>query len=431
MHKPKLRIAWFSNLPGDTGAEESYSAYFSELILPELAGCELELFHNGFEAYGDWPTFHYLKAAQRHAQKPFDIFFYQLEDRPAAQWLRTQVGLNPGLVYFHDYLFTSFGPEPILNSTWFEIVKKFKDPTTNWPDQMDKQFQQGPHARREASFAAATIFSQPQALDEYRRSVLVNVSSKAVADSFYLPLPVAPEVFNARLPKAERVCYSGSPWIQDRGHKVLQAVAEYSPDLEFNWLVSATEVSAAQALVKEFGLRNVNLQSGRSPAVWKELISKGGVALHTLFSVFGQTGAYLNLSLSVGIPTVVTRFGCTDHLPEQIVYKVQPGASECTEIKAVLQELFGKSSKFSRDLCQTYARENFAAPLVANELEFIFRSSLPEITQTQTAWLAYQQIATLDVLKQARASLPEVDQIWGVEELFTMASRDFNWESKQ
>src|SRR5688572_30705459 len=96
----KPRLAWVSLLPHDRREKTfaSVAAYTSELLLPHLKNSfELELFHEGFDPYQDYTCFHYLRLAARHAQHPFDLVFYQIEDGLQGHMTRASIGLLPGI----------------------------------------------------------------------------------------------------------------------------------------------------------------------------------------------------------------------------------------------------------------------------------------------------------------------------------------------
>ncbi|NDC39127.1 MAG: hypothetical protein EBZ48_13955, partial [Proteobacteria bacterium] len=154
MLSKKLRIAWFSPLPGGSTPIGSKSAYASEKLLPLLrASFDLELFHDEFRPYQDYPTHHYLSAFERHAAAPFDLFFYQLEDLPSSAFARAHLGLIPGVVWFHDLLFTTKCPEGLLHSSWEVALQKFLGLKAIWPTQELWPDVSSPLDKRAASLA--------------------------------------------------------------------------------------------------------------------------------------------------------------------------------------------------------------------------------------------------------------------------------------
>ena len=132
--KDRLRVAWFSTLNCGEKPGGSACAYFSDEVLPHLAArFDIELFHAEFLEYRDLPTFHYLKAFERHKLNPFNLFLYQLEDSTDAHFVRAHLGLIPGAILFHDLLLYNHGPDPLRSSNWRSVVERFVGFSGGWP----------------------------------------------------------------------------------------------------------------------------------------------------------------------------------------------------------------------------------------------------------------------------------------------------------
>jgi hypothetical protein len=284
-----LRIAWFS--PYGKAAEEagSRAAYSTRLLLPKIREqYAVDLFVDREELEDE--EYHFLTAISRHKTKPYDLFLYQLEDHPLATFVRLHLALKPGVVWFHDVNFTTFGPEPIINSPWRKVVEKFTDPNAEWPVRGDEFPQTGPFGAREAAYVQAALFADGLHHGQWKRRVL---SLVAAPYSAYLPLPVEP--FDPPLARsADPVfVYTGSPRIEDRSPKILQAFAclsseknlsqKLSQKPKLHWLVAAGEVAQARERVAQSGA-DVEIIPGRSPEKWRELIVGAALAVHTMRS---------------------------------------------------------------------------------------------------------------------------------------------------
>ncbi len=368
----KPRLAWFSPLNIEQKGS-STSAYWSDTLLPFLREeFEIHLYHDRFERYLDYPTHHYLSAFEHHKERPYNIFFYQLEDNKAANFTRIQVGINPGVALFHDLLFSTDGPEPILNSPWAETIKLFNDPDHPFPERERKYKKNGPLGYREAGVAMLPIFSSEQHHLEYQR----NITHKfRITDqqSYFLPHPVSSRLSSARKVRSsrKRMGFLGTPELQHRTHKILMALAEVSFDYELIWLVNPIEAAQARTLLEEYDIKNCELIEGRSPERWSSIMPTIDIALHTLFSVYGQLGPYHAMSLMAGIPTIVTNFAGAEYLADDIVFKIMPGQHEAHELTHLFNSLLEKDDQtglLAARRAQEFAREFFDAEVVAEDL---------------------------------------------------------------
>src|SRR5262245_27559113 len=101
----KPRIAWLS-----APRAGSASAHTEAELIPFLRGSfEIEQFSPG----GDRPL---ADAVRVHREKPFDLFFYQVEDDPECDPVRAHLLLVPGAVLYHDVWFVPREEKPVLAS---------------------------------------------------------------------------------------------------------------------------------------------------------------------------------------------------------------------------------------------------------------------------------------------------------------------------
>lgn len=436
------RVAWFSPLNTEGASSASHSAHVSDLLLPLLEDqFDIELFHNGFDSYGDLPTYHFLSAFHRHKQKPFDIFFYQLEDHPDSQYLRIASTLMPGVNWFHDLLFSTHGPEPILNSSWSETCQKFINPDREWPDRDRKYTPRGPVGYREAGMCFAALFSSERDHSEYLRQIedrLISAKGSEQPLSFVLPFPVDIKRCR-RLPtksSTQRIGYCGSPRIEHRAHKLLQAIrsrVQSGRSSHMVWMLEQRDLPAALELISEFGLDGVvELRSGLSPESWLSLLPDIDVAAHLHFSAFGHPGPYLESSLVAGLPVLISRFGSSEFYPEEITYQIEPGDTEALQIEEVLTQLEGEVGGHNRDLTRLYAGERFDSRVIAAELSAVFSNLLTTLRLATKRWEQLEQVALqnmLAVLEEKRskrlAGLDGLETIWSERQVEIFS--DLGW----
>lgn len=400
----KPRIAWFSALNLEQRPSSLVSAYCTDLVLPYLKErFEIELFDDSSKECRDSYSAHVLNAFKRDREAPFDIWFYQLEDDPRAQYSRVVANLMPGIVWFHDVNFRTFGPEPILNSPWQKIVERYRDRTLPWPERLDEQYQSGPFCLRECSHALVPLFSSQYGHVEYQRhqpSRLLREEGRDLPTSWFVPLPIKERersiVSNSG---SLQIAFCGSPQIDSRAHKLLQALSLQTFPFQLNWLVESKEADLAQALLNEFGIEQTKLHFSRSADTWAELVQQSDVAVHTSFSVYGHLGPYLNISLGLGVPVLVSRFGEGEFLPDQVVFAIEPGDTEAFEIREVLRML-AERSQSETFLNREYALENFSAEVVAQDLKRVFELNLEHCRRAGREWRAFQLDARRSLVEE-------------------------------
>ena len=408
-----LRVAWFSPLDVAGDQSPSVSAYASAELLPLLREeFEIDLFHNDFQSYLDFPTYHYLSAFLHHRERPYDIFFYQVEDRISSNFIRQYSGVVPGIVWFHDFLFTHHGPEPVLNSPWEEVIGKYNDDARPWPARGTEFDERGPIGVREGGLSFGTLFSSEIGHSEFRRNVEQQLGGKDVRRSAYLPLPAATTAgVRDDFSSFERICFCGSPRIEHRAHKFFQALSELDNFFQLTWLIEESERSAAEELLREFSLVNATLVSGRCPRKWAELVTDNDIAVHSLFSVYGQLGPYLATSLSAGLPCFVTDFASAEFLPDSLLFKIRPGNTEVTEFASVLRRLRDGEIRHNPAGAREFADGVFHREIVAAELAAFFRSSRNDCRTLGKRWSELEQQARDALLGEVLSRSVEQDPV--------------------
>jgi len=399
------RIAWFSSQK-----ENSTSELFSRFMLPELGKwCDLTVFSTASDR-------EYLNA---YRQK-FDLHIYNFEDTKDSYFVRSHLGLIPGLTIFHDYFLTSDGPEPILNSPWEETVRKFADPKRPWADRSLEYKRERPQAFREAGLSLVNVFTDERSCAECSRVTQISLSGDN-RHNFYLPFPATTSVrweFNA---SRRAVGFCGTPRIEHRAHKLLAAIPE---NVMLLWMIEESEKDEALRLIQEFEIKNFELRVNKSPEIWDSVIRDSSCVCLPLFSVYSHLHPYLEMSLVSGVPTVVTKFGSTEYLSEKIVFHVSPGDHESAEFNGIITALL--EGNFSQSLIrniQTFGAEMFTPKIVARELIAIINKEIDFISEKRKVWSALERDARNTLIEDATKS---VDKRWSLEETF----QELGWKSE-
>lgn len=404
----KLRVAWFSPLNlSARSTSASVSAYASDLLLPELTkSLDIEIFHNSFDTGTEYQSYHYLSAYRRHRDNPFDVFFYQVEDQKSSNFIRVHMGLMPGMVWFHDLIFSSFGPEPILNSPWSLVVENFKGANI-WPEHSDELPQFGPLGFREAAWAVQALFSNPVAHSEYRRSIhkkLVASTTETPSACLALPVLVESEVRPKNYSQLQ-IAFCGSPRIEQRAHKLLQALQDF-PGAKLDWMLDQSELPQAQDLLREFNFEGCDFKLGRTPAAWRELVKKANIAFHCHFSVYGQADPYLAISMASGLASIVSDFGASDYLPDNLVFKVISGDSEAIQIQQILTALNQSKVLVNPEAIRNFIAQRHSVKTIAAELLSCFTAAAQQQRLFRLNWEAFEKRAKKILLQEAKNCLP-------------------------
>lgn len=396
----RLRIAWFSRMD----SPESPSAYFTALTLPNLTErFDVELFDTEEREFLGRRTRHFLKAAASHAENPFDIFFYQLENAKEAHFVRFHLGLQPGVVMFHDLFLSDEGPEPLLESHWRAFVARYEEAARGWPERGSKPPAPPTPGTREAALAVAAIFTSERNQEEYRR--MSRQSLAAPGRTYFLPWPVAEDLASPSPGGALRtVGFCGGPRIEHRAHKVLGALAECKEPPKLVWLISDCEKHVASELLAEHSVRDCELVTGRSPERWSEVVGRCDAAIHTLFSMHGHPWPYLAISMMAGRPCIVTRFGHTERISERAVFKIDPGPCEATQIREVLERLRTEDCAALGWTGKEMVREESPSRVVAAGLAEIFAELAARLRPERKRWEAMERDAMRAVIEESKSA---------------------------
>lgn len=416
MARTAPRVAWFSPLNFSGQDSSSVSAYISDLLLPILRRrFDIDLFSDSFRSYRDFSTFHFLSAFQRHKQQPYDVVFYQMEDHPLARFLRIQIGLLPGIVWFHDLHFRDRGPEPILNSPWRKLIQFYNSlewdkPDAIWPKHEADEDLTDTLGQREAAWAALALFSEPFAQKEYNDRIFLRLGRghfRAKQDNYYLPYPVDFAGLRDQHSRCDNpvVCYTGSPNIEHRAHKLLQAISELQRKYNLLWLVSEAEVAQAERMIAEFGISETQIISGRSPTKWRELVQQADLAVHTHYSMLGQPGVYLAISLAAGLPVIATRFRSSENFPEDLLFFVDSGVQEASQIAAILHHVNENVRRMDTDRIVEMAGELFDHNVIADEITLLFEKEATSCQQSLARWNGFLEQARQQLVMEARSCL--------------------------
>jgi hypothetical protein len=414
MSQSKLpRIAWFSALDPST-----VSNWSTRLLLPELRKYyQIELFSSfGIEALqrttdSELRYQHYLLAAERHTQQPFDLFFYQIESGKPSYFARTHLGLQPGVCWFHEFSLPDYGPEPILNSPWQETTRLFqafcREERLQWPAREREYKREGQLALREASMSMLSLFSNVRDHRDFLQAGAPTLLGTGNSKSYFLgvPVPTVPKLDQRRASDSAGQClqlaYCSGPGTEGRSAQLFKALAAEPGRYCLHWLVQEQELAAAQDRLEEYGI-TAELVLGRSPETWQKLCAACDIALHLHFSGFGNLMPYLGISMAQGLACIALDTWELESLPKDALWRIEPGLCESSQCAAILKalreqpELLQALAAKGRD----HARAQHSPAFIAAELRAAIDQALPLVRTYTARWGGFQQAARTALLKE-------------------------------
>lgn len=427
-----LRIAWFSDMT-DAGR---ISSYCSKLLLPLLAKeHQIELFSESFAAtLLGLPNHHYLKAYSCHREQPFDIFFYQLEDGAAARFVRTYLGIMPGITWVHDLFLSDLGAEATHNSPWEHSIEQFYNNSLPFAARSIARHNVWPRAYREVALSPITLLSSQYGLKELFTMISSRIEAEPGAHrAEYLAIPISCAGIAAPPQHAPlsfaTVC---RPGLEGRAHKFLPALKGLGSPWQLTWLIDPAEQCAAETLIREFSVVDqVTLVLGRSPEKWSEILSSSHVAIHLSSTALGHLGPYLQLALGSGRLAIVSDSFHGEEIPNTSAFKITPGIHEYAQISRVFEAIQTTQLRtLTLPAQKMVASENDPAT-IALCLSKIFQESAPQMALIMQRWQELYQSAHVALLAEVKelASSSERNEIDVYKELLSQSFLELGWSS--
>lgn len=408
MGSRKLRIAWFTHVARPGQPVATMSQYCTDLLVPLLRErFDIEIFCGLYSGeHCGVPRHHLLTAYQRHRAKPFDLFFYQLEDGLLGRSLRTQIGIMPGVTWVHDLYLSDLGAEGIHTSPWERSLAQYFNPAIPFSDRGAPPHQLRPQAFRETALSPVSLFSSRWGKREFDRWVTARLEHVPGGHrSEFLAVPVVMRERRDSLvgDNKLRVLAVGSASVVGRAHKFLPALAALKTPWHLTWMVEPTERDEAEVLLSEFGVSDrVSLIEGMSPQRWEDLLRSSDVALHLRSSPFGHLGPYLQLSMAAGVAAIVMRYASGEEIPQDAVFSIVPGMHETAQILGVLEALSRRDPRTLAVSAQALMRSENEVSVVARRMSVLFQSAAPALVEVMARWESLYAAAAHALLDEVR-----------------------------
>lgn len=396
MTADRLRVAWFSPIRGGRCPNDSLSAYFTHYVVPLLRS-EFDIdIYQAEQAHLKAPgVYHFLEAQRRHAQSPYDLYFYQVEDKPCSRFVRSCLGLRPGVTLFHDVLFTCPSAEALLHSPWQLVSQGVSIPEEiRWPNEEVWALSESPFGLREFSSTALPLFSNAWAHHAFRQTISDNPDAGRLNQivcngrSYHLPVPCIAPSRTVRSPAEPlHIAVVGSAGLEGRAHKLFQALSEMHVPYALTWLASeGHEQLRLQELAAEFG---VSCECApRSPEQWALTLAQCDIAVHLHYSVYGNLSPYVEMSCYAGKMVLVSDFGTSNYVQGDSVIRVVPGDHEVAQLREALLISQGSLSilraNHGQGSCGSGSFTTFQD--AATELQFLFREHQADFSAVSRRW---------------------------------------------
>lgn len=401
MSERRLRIAFFSDLTGS----DSLSSHCSRLLLPRLnQRLAIEAFSDSFasEVHGV-PHHHYLNAYQRHRDEPFDLFFYQLEDGKRSRFVRSSIGIMPGVTWFHDLFFLDLGPEATHTSPWETSIKQFYDSSLPFADRSVAPHQLWPRAYRELSLSPLNLFSSQWARTESQTMLSSRIEGELGAhasECLNVPIEVGEQTPLPSRSTLRIVALCGTG-LESRAHKLLAALQGLSHPWHLTWVVEGGDLGAAEMLLREFEATDqVTLATGSSPAEWSKLLASAHVAVHLRTSCFGHLAPHLQLSLASGRLTVVSDMAQGEDLPQNVACKVAPGISEATQLQSIFVSAREMDIAAATAPARSYVASEHSPDRIAQRLASLLQEAAVSLRAPMQRWNNLYSNARAELLRE-------------------------------
>lgn len=411
MPNRKLRVAWCTHVARPDEVVTTMSQYCTDLLIPRLRDrFEVEIFCGLYSGeHCGVPRHHFLTAYQRHRTHPFDIFFYHLEDGPLGRFLRTQIGIMPGVTWVHDLFLSDLGAEGIHTSPWERSLAQYFNPALPFSERGEAPHQLRPQAYRETGLSPVVLFSSRWGKREFDRWTMARLEYVPGGHrSEYLAVPVVTAARHGVSTTSDvlRVLALGSAALADRAHKFLPALAALREEWHLTWVVDSSDRSEVEVLLSEFGVGDrVSLIEGRSPALWSKLLAASDVALHLHSTPIGHLAPYLHLSLAAGVPVVVMRYASGEEIPEGVAFRIVPGMHETAQIRGALESVFRHGSVGVGEAGRSFMRAENEVDVVGERVGALLCEVAPALTGVMKRWEALYGDAAEDLLREVRTSI--------------------------
>jgi len=434
-----MRIAYFSPLPPlKSGISE-----YSELVIYELAKCaDVDLWVDGYQPVDriktNFPIIDYLQYPEKlNSLSGYDAVIYNMGNNPDFHSNIFEVSQkSPGIVILHDYVLHHFfagywldfkqKPQSYIREMLYnhgsqgemlakEIVNGFKMPVWETDEVIDY-----PLNKRAICNALGVIVHSNFVRERIEH---IGVPMKKINHPYFKNEIVLKEVKRSELeiPPNKIVLFSLGDLTPNKGiDVVLNALASDSYLMENCFYICAGREKSdynIRAKVKDLNLDNVVKLPGRvSMDMLYKYLTVADVCINLRFPTMGETSGSAIRMLQIGKPTLVTKIGWYDELPDDCVVKIDT-SHNIAEIKDRLKCLVSdEKARYGIGInASKHIKEEFSVELFVENLLDFCKELSPKLPVCQLVNIVSKEIHDMGIGEDSRI----IDLI--AEELFFLS----------
>lgn len=329
-----------------------------------------------------------LQLQKEHA---YDFFVYEIDDSLSANDIRRCLALVPGVVLFHDILFR---PQDV--NVELEALFNLTEPILSSLTYKTSDSKSAPHGflSFESSRSFISFFFSLRNLSEFKRFRCRQWIDKQI-DVFYLPYPLADSAENLLMDTQEtrgevKIAFCGGLGLEYRAQVLLKALCKCAAPTHLTWLLNVEEQEQAKEILSDYGILNYHLCSPKTFSNWQLIVQSSDMAVHTLFSVYGDAGIWLYLSMQAGLECAVNDFSGSSIIPEALVYKLPLGVQECESLSGLIEAIWN-GHKMKGESAKKYAQEFHRADIVAKEFMLVLEKNFEFLSSKTKVWFEKHQ----------------------------------------
>ncbi len=341
-----MRLAYFSPL---RPIRSGISAY-SEDLLPYLANyADVDLFLDGYE-----PT--NLSVIERFSAHPrliygtsrwdYDMSLYHLGNNLHHEGIYCTSLRYPGIIVLHDYILHGLiGGMTLARGDKSGYVREM-----SYCDGVDGSRRGWRIANEQEPIASHRDALNARVVDvslgiivhsDYVRRLVIQTAPSAMVSKVNMGIPLSPASPQAREQAREKLGLSSDCLLvasfgfispEKRIEKALSAFAHLLQDHpEARYLLVGQPLAGypVEARIRSLGLKGSVTVTGYLPfEKYQEAMRATDIAVNLRYPTAGETSASVLRLLSMGVPTIVSRVGWFDELPDDCCCKVSPDEGE-------------------------------------------------------------------------------------------------------
>jgi|GEM_PF-6619079 len=405
MTNKKIRIAWFSS---DSNFQDSFSVsyWFTKQIYSFLTeNFEVDFYSKqDIEKEGIKFT-NYRKARVNHKTNPYDLFFYNLEDNDELSFIRMHIVQIPGIVYFHDFIHSNYGPIPMVNSAWHLNCENYNQSKFISYERLDEKYQKIPHAHRESAYSLISLLSSAAFNVDFSNVIKDQIKFNTDKRNIYFPTAASEKFYNIKPKENEllNIAFSGCSQFDSRSHKFLPVLEKFNDKIMFHWMLDKKFEGHANKLLSENNITNFKIYNSKSENTWYDILLESDLVLHTKFSFYKNISPFLEMSLAAGKYIITNNFHFADYIPETAAFKVNVGSKESLEYDSIINKFINIKKIGTNIVAREFAQSFYNKDINFNFLKNLIIKNLDSFKKHNALWADFEKQASQSLLNEMKS----------------------------